>query len=82
MLDASAMQVDANVVWQEWQTISRAQTLATDLVGQSRLLRRLDETLALAWFRICPFWVTQAAWKPPACEGWILDTRLFVAGGG
>ncbi len=44
---SSAMQVDANVVWQEWQTISRAQTLATDLVGQSRLLRRLDETLAL-----------------------------------
>jgi len=44
---SSAMQVDANVVWQEWQTISRAQTLATDLVGQSRLLLRLDETLAL-----------------------------------
>lgn len=44
---ASAMQVDANVVWQEWQTISRAQTLAIDLVEQGRLLRRLDETLAL-----------------------------------
>ena len=44
---ASAMQVDANLVWQEWQTISRAQTLAIDLVQQGRLLRRLDETLAL-----------------------------------
>ncbi len=36
----------------------------------------------LAWFRIRPFWVTQGAGKPPACEGRILDTRLFVAGGG
>jgi len=45
--EASAMQVDANVVWQEWQTISRAQTLTIDLVEQGRLLRRLDETLAL-----------------------------------
>ena len=44
---ASAMQVDANVVWQEWQTISRAQTLAIDLIAQGRLLRRLGETLAL-----------------------------------
>jgi len=44
---AAAMQVDANVVWQEWQTISRAQTLAIDLVGQGSLLLRLDETLAL-----------------------------------
>ncbi len=44
---ASAMQVDANVVWQEWQTISRAQTLSIDLVEQGRLLRRVDETLVL-----------------------------------
>ncbi len=44
---SSAMQVDANVVWQEWQTISRAQTLTIDLVEQGRLLRRLDATLAL-----------------------------------
>jgi len=44
---AAAMQADANVVWQEWQTISRAQTLSIDLVEQGRLLRRLDETLAL-----------------------------------
>jgi len=44
---SSAMQVDANVVWQEWQTISRAQTLAIDLVQQGRLLRRLNETLVL-----------------------------------
>ena len=44
---SSAMQVDANVVWQEWQTISRAQTLAIDLVEQSRLLARLDVTFAL-----------------------------------
>jgi len=24
----------------------------------------------------------QVAWKPPACDGRILDTRLFVVGGG
>src|SRR4030081_2932609 len=41
----SAMQVDANVVWQEWQTISRAQPLAIDLVEQGRLLRSLEQTL-------------------------------------
>jgi outer membrane protein TolC len=44
---AAALQVDANVVWQEWQTISRAQTLAIDLVEQGRLLARLEETLDL-----------------------------------
>lgn len=44
---AAALQVDANVVWQEWQTISRAQTLAIDLVEQGRLLGRLEETLGL-----------------------------------
>ena len=44
---ATAMQVDANVVWQEWQTISRAQALVIDLVEQGRLLRRLDKTFAL-----------------------------------
>jgi len=44
---SAAMQVDANLVWQEWQAISRAQTLAIDLVEQGRLLRRLNETLAL-----------------------------------
>ena len=45
--EAAAMQVDANVVWQEWQTISRAQTLAIDLVEQDRLISRLGATLAL-----------------------------------
>ena len=48
---ASAMQVDANVVWQEWQTISQAQTLTIDLVEQGRMLRRLDETLGLLRMR-------------------------------
>jgi len=38
--------------------------------------------LVSAWFRICPFWVAQVAWKPPAGEGRILDTPLVVAGGG
>ncbi len=45
--EAAAMQGDANVVWQEWQTISRAQTLAIDLVEQGRLNSRLDATLVL-----------------------------------
>ena len=45
--EAAALQVDANVVWQEWQTISRAQTLTIDLVEQGRLLERLGATLAL-----------------------------------
>ena len=44
---AAALQVDANMVWQEWQVISRAQTLAIDLVEQGRLLARLEETLDL-----------------------------------
>lgn len=39
----TAFQVDANVVWQEWQTISRAQTLAIDLVEQERLLHSLEQ---------------------------------------
>jgi outer membrane protein TolC len=43
----AAMQVDADVVWQEWQTISRAQTLAIDLVEQGRLLRSLEQALDL-----------------------------------
>lgn len=44
---AAARQTDASIVWQEWQAISRAQTLAIDLEEQARLLRRLDDTLAL-----------------------------------
>ncbi len=43
--DKAALQVDANVVWQEWQTISRAQTLAIDLIEQRRLLHNLEQTL-------------------------------------
>ena len=45
--EAAAMQVDANVVWQEWQTISRTQTLAIDLVQQARFIGRLRTTLGL-----------------------------------
>jgi len=41
----AALQVDADLVWQEWQTISRAQTLAIDLVEQARLLASLEQTL-------------------------------------
>lgn len=44
---ATAMQVDANVVWQEWQTISQSQTFAIDLIMQGRFLRRLKTTLDL-----------------------------------
>ena len=43
----SALQVDADLVWQEWQTISRAQTLAIDLVEQGRLLASLRQTLEI-----------------------------------
>jgi outer membrane protein TolC len=43
----AALQVDANVVWQEWQTMSRARTLAIDLVEQGRLLRSLELALDL-----------------------------------
>ena len=40
----SALQVDASLIWQEWQTISQAQTLAVDLVEQGRLLASLRQT--------------------------------------
>lgn len=43
----AAQQVDANVVWQEWQTNRQAQTLALDIVEQGRLLRSLEQTLDL-----------------------------------
>lgn len=43
----AARQVDASLVWQEWQTISRAQTLVVDLVQQDRLLQSFRRTLAL-----------------------------------
>jgi outer membrane protein TolC len=43
----AALQVDANVVWQEWQTMSRAQTLVIDLVEQERSLRSLERALDL-----------------------------------
>jgi len=41
----AALQVNADVIWQEWQTISRAQTLAIDLVKQGQLLRSIKQTL-------------------------------------
>jgi outer membrane protein TolC len=44
---AAADQTDAAVVWQEWQTIARARTLAIDLVEQGRLLRSLEGALDL-----------------------------------
>lgn len=43
----AALQVDANVVWQEWQTMRQAETLAIDLVEQGRLLRSLEQALDL-----------------------------------
>lgn len=48
---ATAGQVDAGIVWQEWQTMSRAQTLTIDLVQQERLLRSFGDTLALLTHR-------------------------------
>ena len=41
----TALQVDADLVWQEWQAISRAQTLAIDVVEQGRLLANFEQTL-------------------------------------
>ena len=40
---------------------------------RAQILRMLCEG---AWFRICPFWVTQGARKPPACEGRIATGRV------
>ena len=48
----AALQVDANLVWQTWQTISRARTLAIDLVEQGRLLDSLRQTLDLLRGRV------------------------------
>ena len=45
--EAATRQVDADIVWQEWQTASRAQTLAVDLIEQARALRIIDQTLVL-----------------------------------
>ena len=43
----TAQQVDADVVWQEWQTYQQAQKLTIDIVEQGRLLRSLEQTLDL-----------------------------------
>ena len=45
--EAAARQVDADIVWQEWQTASRAQLLAVDLIEQARALKLIDQTLVL-----------------------------------
>jgi outer membrane protein TolC len=42
-----AQQVDANIVWQEWQTDRQAQTLTINLVEQKKLLLNLGRTLDL-----------------------------------
>ena len=43
----AAQEVDANVVWQEWQTNRQAQQLVIDIVEQGRLLRSLEQALDL-----------------------------------
>lgn len=43
----ASLQVDADVVWQEWQTNRQAQILAIDIVEQGRLLQSLEQTLDL-----------------------------------
>jgi outer membrane protein TolC len=40
----SALKVDADILWQEWQTISRAQTLTIDLVCQRKILENIRTT--------------------------------------
>jgi len=51
---ATAFQVDANLVWQEWQTISRAQTLVVDIVEQGRLLRMHPAKLSITHICLKP----------------------------
>lgn len=65
----AALQVDANVVWQEWQAMSRARTLAIDLVEQGRLLRSLDLVLDLLHGRAA---LAARPWSKatPPCRPW------------
>jgi outer membrane protein TolC len=43
----AAHQVDAQIVWQEWQTVGQARLLATDLIEGQRSVRLLQGTEAL-----------------------------------
>lgn len=43
---AAAAQVDASLLWQEWQTVSKARLLVIDLVEGERLRRLQSHTLA------------------------------------
>jgi len=41
--EASSQQIDAQILWQEWQTINQARLLVVDIVQADRLLRLLRE---------------------------------------
>ena len=49
---AAALQVDASVLWQEWQTIGKARLLFVDIVEGEKQRRLLDETSAVLAARL------------------------------
>jgi len=84
--EAAARQADADIVWQEWQTASRAQTLAIDLIEQGRALRLIDETLAVLRRRnaitnnaLAEGNTTVQAIAPFAVELTALQTEAYIA---
>jgi outer membrane protein TolC len=51
-VSAAAQQVDASLLWQEWQTIGKARLLFVDIVEGEQLQRLLDETAAVLGARL------------------------------
>ncbi len=49
---AAALQVDASVLWQEWQTIGKARLLFVDIVEGDKRRRLLEETSAVLAARL------------------------------
>lgn len=49
---ASAQEVDASLLWQEWQTVGQARLLAIDLIEGERQLQVLQKTQALLQDRL------------------------------
>jgi outer membrane protein TolC len=49
---AAALQVDASVLWQEWQTIGKARLLFVDIVEGDKQRRLLEETSAVLAARL------------------------------
>jgi outer membrane protein TolC len=49
---AAAQQINASLLWQEWQTISKARLLVVDIVEGGREQRQLEKTLAVLAARL------------------------------